>query len=233
MISKVLREDLRSRVLKASSEGVSARQAAGRFGVRISTAIRGIGRVRFGERMARPKGWRRGSSLDPHEAFIVAMIEGQKNVTLDEMVTRLAAQVDLSIGAVSIPCVRPACRLCQAERNASNRAGPAVADVIHFAYGRPLRHASRRSRYAEGDADRRAAAGRAAQVDHQGVAAPPLRPTCRAAARGPASARTRRRRTRRCRRTDRRRDSVSVTEGGTHRPPSCEPRLTAGPSASD
>lgn len=82
----------------ASSEGVSARQAAVRFGVGISTAIRWIGRARIGERTARPQGWRRGSTLDPHEAFIVTMIEKQKDVTLDEMVTRLATQVDLSIG---------------------------------------------------------------------------------------------------------------------------------------
>jgi transposase len=97
-MARALSEDLRSRVLKASSEGVSARQAAVRFGVGISTAIRWIGRARNGERTARPQGWRRGSTLDPHEAFIVTMIEKQKDVTLDEMVTRLATQVDLSIG---------------------------------------------------------------------------------------------------------------------------------------
>lgn len=97
-MARALSEDLRSRVLKASSEGVSARQAAVRFGVGISTAIRWIGRARIGERTARSQGWRRGSTLDPHEAFINTMIEEQKDVTLDEMVTRLAAQVDLSIG---------------------------------------------------------------------------------------------------------------------------------------
>lgn len=97
-MARALSEDLRSRVLKASSDGVSARQAAVRFGVGISTAIRWIGRARVGERTARPQGWRRGSTLDPHEAFIVAMIEEQKDITLDEMVLRLDAKANARIG---------------------------------------------------------------------------------------------------------------------------------------
>lgn len=97
-MARALSEDLRSRVLKASSDGSSARQAAVRFGVGISTAIRWIGRARVGERTARPQGWRRGSTLDPHEAFIVAMIEEQKDITLDEMVRRLGAKANVRIG---------------------------------------------------------------------------------------------------------------------------------------
>ena len=77
-MATALSEDLRSRVLKASSDGFSARQAAVRFGVGISTAIRWIGRARVGERAARPQGWCRGSTLDPHEAFIVAMIRSRR-----------------------------------------------------------------------------------------------------------------------------------------------------------
>jgi transposase len=97
-MARALSDDLRSRVLEASSNGVSARQAAVRFGVGISTAIRWIGRARIGERTARPQGWRRGSNLDPHEAFIVGMIEEQKDITLDEMVRRLDAQANIRIG---------------------------------------------------------------------------------------------------------------------------------------
>ena len=96
-MARALSEDLRSRVLKASLDGMSARQAAVRFGIGISTAIRWIGRARIGERTARPQGWRGGSTLDPHEAFIVAMIEEQKDVTLDEMVSRLDAEATVRI----------------------------------------------------------------------------------------------------------------------------------------
>ncbi|WP_333782929.1 helix-turn-helix domain-containing protein, partial [Nitratireductor aquibiodomus] len=39
-MARALSGDLRSRVLKASAEGMSARQAAARFGVGVSSAIR-------------------------------------------------------------------------------------------------------------------------------------------------------------------------------------------------
>jgi transposase len=97
MMAKALSDDLRVRVLKAWTEGLSARQAAARFGVGISTAIRWIGRARTGELKARPQGWRRGSSLDAHEAFIVGLIEEQRDITLHEMAARLLAERTVSI----------------------------------------------------------------------------------------------------------------------------------------
>lgn len=97
-MARALSDDLRSRVLQASSDGLSARQAASRFGIGISTAIRWIGRAKLGERSARAQGWRRGSCLDPHESFVVEMIEAQKDITLNEMVLRLANEVGLQIG---------------------------------------------------------------------------------------------------------------------------------------
>ena len=97
-MARALSDDLRSRVLQASSDGLSARQAAARIGVGISTAIRWIGRAKLGERSARAQGWRRGSRLDPHENFVVEMIEARKDITLNEMVVRLANEVGLRIG---------------------------------------------------------------------------------------------------------------------------------------
>ena len=97
-MARALSDDLRSRVLQASSDGLSARQAAARFGVGVSTAIRWIGRAKLGERSARAQGWRLGSRLDPHESFVVEMIEAQKDITLNEMVVRLANEVGLQIG---------------------------------------------------------------------------------------------------------------------------------------
>jgi transposase len=96
-MGKALSGDLRSRVLKASTEGMSARQAAARFGVGVSSAIRWIARAKIGELAPRPQGRRRASSLDAHEAFIVGLIEGRKDITLNEMVERLATE-----GAVRI-----------------------------------------------------------------------------------------------------------------------------------
>lgn len=97
-MARALSDDLRSRVLKASSEGLSARQAAARFGVGISTAIRWIGRAKSGELTARSRGRRSGSRLDPHEGFIAGMIAAQKDITLNEMVVRLGAEKGVQIG---------------------------------------------------------------------------------------------------------------------------------------
>jgi len=77
---------------------MSARQAAARFGVGISSAIRWIARARIGERTPRPQGWRRASSLDAHEAFIVGLIEARKDISLDEMVEQLALERLVRIG---------------------------------------------------------------------------------------------------------------------------------------
>ena len=97
-MGRTLSNDLRARVLKASDEGLSARQAAARFGVGVSTAIRWVARAKIGELEARRVGRRRGSRLDAHEAFILSMIEEQKDITLDEMVARLVSELGVRIG---------------------------------------------------------------------------------------------------------------------------------------
>ena len=97
-MAKALSEDMRSRVLKASDAGMSARKAASRFGIGVSSAIRWIARAKLGETTPRPQGRRRGSSLDAHEVFIVGMIEARKDITLNEMVERLAAERSMRIG---------------------------------------------------------------------------------------------------------------------------------------
>ena len=74
-MAQALSDDLRLRVLRASAAGMSARQAAARFGVGISMAIRWIARAKDGEPTSRPQGWRRPSVLDAHEAFVVELIE--------------------------------------------------------------------------------------------------------------------------------------------------------------
>ena len=96
-MGRALSGDLRSRVLKASDEGMSARQAAVRFGVGVSSAIRWIARARIGELTPRRQGRSRTSSLDPHETFIVGLIEERKDITLNEMVGRLAAERSVRI----------------------------------------------------------------------------------------------------------------------------------------
>ena len=97
-MARALSDDLRGRVFKASTEGLSARQAAARFGVGISTAIRWIARAKLGETTARVQGRRRVSRLDAHEAFIVGLIEDRRDITLNEMMARLSGERSVVIG---------------------------------------------------------------------------------------------------------------------------------------
>ena len=90
-------EDLRGRVLGATADGASARAAAARFGVAVATAVRWVARARDGERGARRQGRPRGSQLDAHDAFVTALIEASKDITLDEVVERLGAERDLHL----------------------------------------------------------------------------------------------------------------------------------------
>lgn len=48
-MARALSDELRTRFLRASAAGMSARQAAGRFGVGVSTAIRWVARAVEGE----------------------------------------------------------------------------------------------------------------------------------------------------------------------------------------
>jgi len=96
-MARALSDDLRVRVVEASTNGLSVRQAACRFGVGISTAIRWVARARKGELTARAQGRRRGSSLDAHAPFIIGLIEEQRDITLHEMSARLLAERAVSI----------------------------------------------------------------------------------------------------------------------------------------
>jgi transposase len=101
-MARALSDDLRCRLLKASGAGMSARQTAARFGVGVSTAIRWIARAKIGELAPRRQGWHRASRLAAHEAFIVGLIEERKDVTLNEMVERLAAERSVKIGRSAV-----------------------------------------------------------------------------------------------------------------------------------
>lgn len=97
-MARALSGDLRHRVLAASAEGMSARAAAARFGIGVSTAIAWIANAREGQTAPGKQGNPGGSRLDAHEAFIVDMIEAEKDITLNEMVLRLFDEKAVSIG---------------------------------------------------------------------------------------------------------------------------------------
>ena len=84
---KALSIDLRERVLKAVDGGLSCRQAADRFGVSASSAIRWRDRRRKeGDR--RPKalgGDRRSGRIEAYAALILSLINEKPDMTLDEL----------------------------------------------------------------------------------------------------------------------------------------------------
>jgi transposase len=83
--------DLRRRVVDAIDGGLSTRAAARRFAIGIATAgawhrrWRKTGDVRPGR-----QGQPRRSKLDPHEAFILSLVEETKDIALTEIAERLA-----------------------------------------------------------------------------------------------------------------------------------------------
>src|SRR6266704_470760 len=81
--------DLRERVIEAVETGASRREAAERFEVSVSSAVKWLQRWRE-RRSARPKP--RGGSISPLEEFaaeVLALIAEQPDLTLVETVTEL------------------------------------------------------------------------------------------------------------------------------------------------
>ena len=102
-MSKALSLDLRSRVLAAIGEGLSCRQAALRFGVSASSAIRWCARERT-QGDARPKalgGDRRSGRIEAHAGLILSLVEETPDITLVEIKTALAEKgVEVGIGTL-------------------------------------------------------------------------------------------------------------------------------------
>lgn len=89
--------DLRQRVVDAIEGGLSSREAARRFAIGIATAgawhrlWRRTGDVRPGR-----QGQPRTSKLDPHEGFILGLIEQTRDIALAEIAERLAEEHGVS-----------------------------------------------------------------------------------------------------------------------------------------
>jgi transposase len=97
-MARAYSQDLRDRVVDATMGGRSARQAAERFGVGISTAIVWVRRARAGERTARRQGQPKGSKLDPHADYLLDLIAGTPHISLRELQARLMEEKGVSAG---------------------------------------------------------------------------------------------------------------------------------------
>ncbi len=100
---KSLSDDLRVRVVEAVDGGSSRRQAASRFGVSVSSAIRWVRRWRDrGEVRARPQGGdRRSGRIEAQAGFILGAVEERPDVTLAEL-QALLLERGVSVGIASL-----------------------------------------------------------------------------------------------------------------------------------
>lgn len=93
-MTKALSQDLRSRVIAAIDGGLSCRQAAARFGIAASTAVKWTQRWRAaGILRSRAQGGdRRSGRIEAHAKEILALVAGKVDITLVEIGEHLAAR---------------------------------------------------------------------------------------------------------------------------------------------
>lgn len=102
-MSRAYSVDLRQRVIEAVQGGLSAHQAAERYAIAHSTAVLWVRRFReHGEWAPRKMGRPRGSLLDPHAEYLLALLEQTPDLTLVEFAATLKQerQVQVSITAL-------------------------------------------------------------------------------------------------------------------------------------
>ena len=94
--------DLRERVIATVEAGWSAREAARRFDISASTAIKWVQRWRrSGSVAAQPMGGGYRSPLDQHGDFLMALIAREPDLTLEEVRLRLRDRgVSAGLGSV-------------------------------------------------------------------------------------------------------------------------------------
>lgn len=117
--------DLRERVVAEVSAGTSRRQAAARFRVSPSSAIRWTALEReTGGVAPRPRGGRSRSPLEPHAGWLLGLVSREPDLTLAELERRIAAEIGLAITERSIRRFFDRHRITLKKSRARGRAGP-------------------------------------------------------------------------------------------------------------
>ena len=95
--------DLRARLVEAVEEGSSVRQAARRYSVSPSAAIKLMRRVEMtGSFEPEPSGGRRPLLLEPHAAALTSMVDTDPDITLVEIQAELERRFDVVAGLSTI-----------------------------------------------------------------------------------------------------------------------------------
>ena len=102
-MAKALSIDLRRRVVDAIEQGLSCRQAAVRFGISASSAIRWCGRLKKQGDLAakRQGGDRKSGRIEAEAAFLLGEVAKTPDITLVELQEKLKVRgvIRLAIGA--------------------------------------------------------------------------------------------------------------------------------------
>lgn len=116
--------DLRERVVAEVSTGMSRRQAAAHFRISASSAIRWTAlEGETGSVEPRPRGGKSRSPLEPHAAWLLALVEREPDLTLVELERRIAEGVGVTITERSIRRFFDRHRITLKKSHARGRAG--------------------------------------------------------------------------------------------------------------
>ena len=125
MGTKAHSTDLRSRVVAEVAAGSSRRQAAARFRVSVSSAIRWVTlHEEKGGIDPRPRGGQSRSPLLAHTAWLLALIAAEPDLTLAASVARLLSERGVATSEASIRRFYQRHRISFKKNPARRRAGP-------------------------------------------------------------------------------------------------------------
>lgn len=103
MVGRPYTEDYRRRVLEEVAEGGSRRGAARRFKVGASSAIRWQKQLEETGRAApAPKARKSRSPLEPHAAWILALIVAEPDLSLEELTQRIQTELGLQTSTSAV-----------------------------------------------------------------------------------------------------------------------------------
>ena len=102
-MAKALFVDLRQRVIEAIRQGMSRRQAAARFGISASSAIRWAVQLRTTGNIAPKKqgGDRKSGRIEAQAAFILGEVQKKADITLADLKAKLKVRgISVGIGTL-------------------------------------------------------------------------------------------------------------------------------------
>ena len=124
-MGKARSEDLRQRVVAAVVAGASRREAAARFQVGVASAIRWVAMFMETGSVSQRRRVGRRSPLEAHGDWLLALVATEPDLTLMEIVERLAVELEVKVSEISIRRFFKRRRISFKKNSARRRAGQA------------------------------------------------------------------------------------------------------------